>query len=303
MMNTAVSTIIDREQCTGCGLCVKVCPFGTITMEDGKAAVTGDRSLNCGHCAAVCPVDAVQVTSIDQDLSHFSTFEPDHRWLPYGEFDSAQLIRLMASRRSCRNYKDTPVDRSLLEDLVKIGVTAPSGTNCQGWTFTILPTRDAVTALGARVAGFYAKLNRLAEKRFFREFLKVLGKKELANYYRDYYEYVEQGLAEWKKSGRDPLFYHAPAAMVIAQTSDATLPKEDSMLASQNILLAAHSMGLGTCLIGMAVEAMKRDKGIQRFLGIPDRETVYSVIAVGYPNEKYHTQAGRKKVPVRYFQG
>ena len=75
------------------------------------------------------------------------------------------------------------------------------------------------------------------------------------------------------------------------------------MLASQNILLGAHSMGLGTCLIGFAVEAMQNDPSLKKFLKIPDKETVYAVIAMGYPDEKYEGLTGRKKMVMRYYEG
>ena len=74
------------------------------------------------------------------------------------------------------------------------------------------------------------------------------------------------------------------------------------MLATQNILLAAHCMGLGTCLIGFAVEAMKTDPRIKRRLGIPWKEPVYSVIALGYPDEKYKFVTGRRRVVPRVFR-
>jgi len=300
MIDMTVSTVIDERLCTGCGLCVKVCPLGTIAVKDGKAVIVGEVSLNCGHCAAVCPVAAVRVKSLDDDLARFATFDLDRGWLKPGEFDTGHLVRLMSSRRSCRNYTDMPVDRTMLEDLVKIGITAPSGTNSQKWTFTILPTSDAVGSLTIAVAGFYEKLNRLAEKRVLRTFLKLIGKPELDNYYRQYYQSAVEGLSEWKENGRDRLFYGATAAIVVGSEPGATLPKEDAMLATQNILLAAHSMGLGTCLIGMAVEAVKRDPGIKTVLGIPDRETVYAIIALGHPDEKYRYQAGRKRMVLRY---
>jgi ferredoxin len=96
-------------------------------MQDGTARVTGDRSLQCGHCVAVCPVDAVRVETIDEKSLSFNSFDLQNDWLPHGQSDTAQLVQLMASRRSCRNYSEQTVDRSVLEDLVKIGTTAPSG--------------------------------------------------------------------------------------------------------------------------------------------------------------------------------
>ncbi len=302
-MDFTVNTIIDKDICTGCGLCVRVCPWGTISMQDGKATVTGDLSLNCGHCEAVCPVNAIRVTSLDPALFDFAGFQVDPQWVPHGNFDTGRLVQLMASRRSCRNYQDRPVERSVLDDLVKIAVTAPSATNSQAWTFTLLPSRKAVLAFAETVAKFYGNLNRLAEKRFLRSFLKLVGKKELDTYYRGYYEFVKDRLAEWNQFGRDGFFHGASAAIVIASKRGASMPRDDAMLASQNILLAAHSMGLGTCLIGMAVKATEQDPAIQRSIGIPARETVHSVIAVGRPHEKYKTVAGRRSVTVREFEG
>jgi nitroreductase len=75
---------------------------------------------------------------------------------------------------------------------------------------------------------------------------------------------------------------------------------EDALLATQNILLGAHSMGLGTCLVGFAVAAMQKDSRIKVALGIPPEEPVYAVIALGYPDEVYQRTAGRKKPVVRW---
>jgi nitroreductase len=61
-------------------------------------------------------------------------------------------------------------------------------------------------------------------------------------------------------------------------------------------------MGLGTCLIGFAVEAIRNDPAIKHFLKIPDEETVYAVIAMGYPDEKYEGLTGRKRFELRYFE-
>jgi nitroreductase/NAD-dependent dihydropyrimidine dehydrogenase PreA subunit len=294
---------IDMDLCTGCGLCVTVCPTGTISLIEGKATVSGEESISCGHCEAVCPLKAIRVKVIDEEMSQYKTFTVEKDWLPPGKFNTSLLVRLMASRRSCRHFTDQAVERAVLEDLVKIGITAPSGTNSQSWTFTILPTRKAVTAFAESVACFFGGLNKTAEKTLLRLLLKLMGKGELDAYYHGYYRKVKEGLEEWYGSGKDRLFHGSTAVMIIGSKPGASCPAEDALLATQNILLAAHSMGLGSCLIGFAVTAMKKDPSIQRSVGIPAEEEIHAVIALGYPDEVYQRVAGRKKVTPRYFEG
>ena len=294
---------IDRDICNGCGLCVAVCPTGTISLTEGKATVSGEESLLCGHCEAVCPQGAIHLTAIDEDMSRYKTFTANKKWLPPGKYDTSGLVQLMASRRSCRCFTDRPVNRDILEDLVKIGITAPSGTNSQSWTFTILPTRRAVASLAEHIARFFGRLNTTAEKTMLRRFLKLLGKGELDAYYRGYYRKVKEALEEWHASGKDRLFHGSTAAILVGSKPGASCPAEDALLATQNILLAAHSMGLGSCLIGYAIAAMKRAPSIRQSIGIPSEEEIYAVIALGYPDEVYQRAAGRKKVTPRYFEG
>jgi nitroreductase/NAD-dependent dihydropyrimidine dehydrogenase PreA subunit len=298
-MHNSVTTSIDQDLCIGCGLCVEVCPAKTISMQDGKAAVTGSYSMVCGHCEAVCPVDAIRVEGLEHPFA-LSSIEVDDRWLPHGEYDTGQLVRLMRSRRSCRNYKEKEVDRELLEHLIKIGTTAPSGTNAQLWTFTILDNRKEVIALGEQIALFFEKLNKLAVQPLPRLFSKVFGDDALGKYYSRHFKTVSEGLRHWKKQGMDTLFHGAHAAILVGSKGSASSPMEDALLASQNIMLAAHSLGLGSCMIGFAVEAIRRDKNIQKQLGIPGDESIYAVIALGYPAEQYVKAAYRKKIAVRY---
>jgi len=62
-----------NDNCTGCGLCVKACPFAAITLVD-KKAIIGDACTLCGACVQVCKFDAIDLErrqSKDVDLSKF----------------------------------------------------------------------------------------------------------------------------------------------------------------------------------------------------------------------------------------
>ncbi len=290
---------IDLEKCSGCGQCLRVCPDETLGLVDGQVAYVGDHCIGCGHCVAVCPEGAIQVEGIEE-LLDFATFSDDLQWLSFGEPDTASLVRLMRSRRSCRNYTDKNVSRQILEDLVKIAITAPSGTNSQGWTFSLLENREQVLELGQQVCLFFEKLNKLAANPLARLGAKIFFKDRLGNYFRKYYQTISHGLEQWREKQRDLLFHGATAVILVGGKAKASCPAEDALLATQNILLAAHSMGLGSCLIGFAVEAIKNDPHIQNKLGLEKGEAIYSVIALGYPAEKYHHVAGRKRIVARY---
>jgi len=300
-INKPEGIIINSDRCTGCGFCVSVCPDNVFVLLAGKATIAGEKCIQCGHCMAVCPEQAINYDFITNILG-FKTFPEKTDWIPFGKSNLSDLIQLFRSRRSCRNYITKPVTRDLLDDLVKIATTAPSGTNSQAWTFTVLQSRKEVDSFGEKVAGFYRNLNRKAKNPALRILAKFFFGDSLGKYYRKYYESITQGLKEWDEEGKDRLFHGAPSIILIGSRAEASCPAEDAMLATQNILIASHAMGLGSCLIGFAVEAIKRDKRVKEFLSIPNDTTIYSVIALGYPAEKYIQVTGRKKVIPRYLK-
>ena len=129
-----------------------------------------------------------------------------------------------------------------------------------------------------------------------------MGKPGLQSYYQNHHDKVESALQEMENNGRDRLFHGAPSVLLVTSDKSASCPLEDGLLATQNILLAAHAAGLGSCLIGFAVEALRRDKSIRRASGIPDKEIVCSAIALGYPDESYRRVTGRRPIVPRILQ-
>jgi len=292
-MDTKVYTVIDKEKCNGCGMCVNVCEYKSISVIDGKARITGKESSHCGHCQAACPFGAIQVTCLSP--VDYKTVKVDDAWLKPGTFDTTALLGLMASRRACRNYKRNPVPRDIIEDLISTARTAPTGSNAQTNQYTVL-TGDNVDKLCGLVSGFYRQLNLLSKIAPLRFIVK-----DLADYHHDYYEFTRTRLEERKKTGLDIFFHGAQALIIITTSTDATTPVEDAAIAAQNIMLTAHAMGLGTCYIGFAVEAIRHDDKIKKALKIGKEETAQAVIALGWPDEKYSRMINRIRKETRYL--
>ncbi len=61
-LRDVVTLYLDREKCTGCGMCLIVCPHQVLSMENGHARIEDrDACMECGACAQNCPAQAVTV--------------------------------------------------------------------------------------------------------------------------------------------------------------------------------------------------------------------------------------------------
>lgn len=63
-LKDVVTLKLDIEKCTGCGMCVEVCPHNVFEIENKKARIVDrDACMECGACALNCPTEAIDVRS------------------------------------------------------------------------------------------------------------------------------------------------------------------------------------------------------------------------------------------------
>ncbi len=178
--------------------------------------------------------------------------------MPLGRPASQSAISLMdciSGRRSVRDYAVTPVQRDVLLSLVDAATQAPSAMNEQPWVFTIVTNRKLLDRIAA------------SAKRFMAESVSM-G--------------VQSHAGAMLHAEDFHIFYHAPALIVISAPTQGSWSTEDCALAAQNLMLAAHAAGLGSCWIGFAQSWLGTPNG-KRAIGLPDTLTPVAPVIIGYP--------------------
>lgn len=246
---------VDRSKCKRDGICMAECPFALIMeSEDGGFPVARRAApricINCGHCLAVCPHGALTFKGQGPE----SCLPLDRKLGPSPEA-AAQLLR---SRRSIRTYKDKPVPREVLEELLDISRWAPSAKNAQ-------PTKWLVIESAA-------EMKRLID-------LTVEWLRETNAF--------PGVVSAWEQEGRDLVLRAAPH-LIIAHASDKALkPEIDCTIALTYLDLAAHGLGLGTCWAGIFLGAAFNHQPLIEALALPANHRAHGALMLGYPKYRY----------------
>ena len=149
------------------------------------------------------------------------------------------VIKAIADRRSVRAYTDVPVEREQIEAILEAGVWAPSGNNLQPWRFVVVTNEELV--------------DKLATLTVYRSWVKTAPCLILV-YYDTSKEDDKVFLLERKHQ----------------QAMGACI---------QNMLLASHSLGLGTCWIG---EILKQQDKVNQITGVGRPVELTAMITLGY---------------------
>jgi F420 biosynthesis protein FbiB-like protein len=186
--------------------------------------------------------------------------------------DYQDLLALIQDRRSIRRFTNRPVSRDAIERLLEAARWAPSNHNRQPWRFLILEDRAAIQALAERV------------RQGVRERLRALP--FTASAYAD--ELVQHGTVFSQAPVLIVALHKQPvsvAASVLDGLPNPALVSGEPLsvaMAVQNLLLAAHALGLGACVLTAPLLAQDNLTGA---LPLPAGFGLTCFIALGYPDE------------------
>lgn len=243
---------IDPTKCNHDGLCVQACPAFIITMEKGglpeTVAGTESRCIGCGHCVAVCPTGA-----LDNALTPRKDFLP----VPGDRPGADQVEGLLLARRSVRGFKKEPVPREQLERLLEVARRAPTASNSQQVSWTMVQAPQTLVRIRKLTEGWMATIPRL------------------------------EHYAEAERNGVDAVLRGAPALAVAHSPKEYLWADTDSAIALTYMELLAASMGLGACWGGLATSAANNVPELAELLHIPEGHKVCGALMLGVPRQKH----------------
>jgi len=198
-----------------------------------------------------------------------------------------EILEGIKTRQSIRGFKPNPIPRDVMEKILQPASSSPSYTNTQPW--------EVVVVSGKKKNELGRELLELAKAKAptspdlpipkgWPSAMEVRSREHGAR------RLNTLGMARDDEIGREKLrlmnfeFYGAPCAIFLFM--DGSLGEWsifDMGLFAQNLILAAHSLGVESCLQASVPNYALE---IKKFLGMAESKKLIICISLGYPDEK-----------------
>jgi nitroreductase len=174
------------------------------------------------------------------------------------------VIEAIKNRRSVRAYEPKPVPKDIIDNIIEAGNQAPfaSITRSQPWRFVVIENTKVKQKLFQTAFPFWKN--------------SIDGMKEE---YPELYK-MATCLYDAMDKPKDVIYYNAP--VIIFVIGPATGGAISCALACENMMIAAQSLGLGSCYTGFGA-MVKGNPEIVKALELKDNEQIYGPILLGYP--------------------
>jgi nitroreductase len=185
------------------------------------------------------------------------------------------VIEAIKTRRSVRSYQSKPVPRDIVNVIIDAANEAPSAMNSQPWRFVVIEGRE---------------VKRTLLKAALPNARKILDSVKESDPVR--HEAITKRLNELP----DPVYYSAP--VIIFVIGSGRYAHHSCPLACENMMLAAHSLGIGSCWVGFG-SMVTDDEEVKKILDLRDEETIFGPILLGY-SEGYPERPEKKGPAIKW---
>ena len=171
----------------------------------------------------------------------------------------ADFFDVLYNRRSIRLYRDEPIPRETIEELLVDATWAASGSNMQPWEFVVITDKD-----------------------FMKDISDNCKQKMLAAIKAD----PDGPWKRYEASARNTdlnMFYNAPCLIYVVAVRSAALAIFDCSMAAANLMLSARARGLGSCWIGLGASP---DQEMREKMHIPGDYRIVAPIIIGVPDQE-----------------
>lgn len=182
------------------------------------------------------------------------------------------VLDAIRQRHAVRAYVGTPLAADMILVLLEAAVRAPTAMHEEPWEFLVIRDKNALAMLGQRAK---AALTRTAGAAATPEMTRL----------RDTFSNPDFDI-----------FYGAPALIVVGTLQTGSFVEADCWLAAENLMLRACSLGLGSCVIGLALTALN-DADTKAELGIPAGFHAVAPIVTGVPAPNMATAPTSRRPP------
>jgi len=198
-----------------------------------------------------------------------------------------EILEGIKTRQSIRGFKPNPITREVMEKILQAASNSPSYTNTQPWKVIVVSGKKK-NELGRKLLELAtANAPTRSDLPMPKTWPSALEERSLEHGAR---RLSTLGVARQDEEGREKLrlmnfeFYGAPCAVFLF--FDGSLGEWsifDTGLFAQNLILAAHSFGVGSCLQASVTNYALE---IKRFFGIAESKRLVICISLGFPDEK-----------------